>query len=79
MRNKISISLSSAMVGRKFRDFYNTYLMYGESCIKTEMIRLGKTEPCNIHEAMYLEGSEIRKVTCVDFGFPVQVTVFFYR
>lgn len=37
--------------------------------------------PSHIHTMQYIEDvtEEVREVTCIDFGYPVQLSVCFYR
>lgn len=80
-KNSVSVSLPSNMVGRKFKEFHATFLRLGSKCLKDEMTKLAQIEPCAFKEMNYLEDvtDKIRKVTCVEFGIPVQATVNFYH
>lgn len=73
-RNNISAT-AMPLVGSKMRDFANK-INAGNIDI------LGKINlPSYIHVMQYIEDTteEIRDVTCIDFGCPVQLSVCFYR
>ena len=72
-RNDIAAT-AMHLTGSKMRDFANK--------INAEnMDVLGKIGLCSyIHTMQYIEDvtEEVRDVTCIDFGCPVQLTVCFY-
>lgn len=73
-RNNISAT-TMPLVGSKMRDLANK-INVGDMNI------LGKINlPSSIHTMQYIEyvTEEVRNVTCVDFGCPVQLSVCFYR
>lgn len=73
-RNDISAT-AMPLTGSKMRDFANK-INAGNMDI------LGKIGLCSyIHTTQYIEDvtEEVRNVTCIDFGCPVQLSVCFYR
>lgn len=81
IRNQVNVTLSSNLVGMKFKEFYATFLRCGSACLREEISKLSQSEPYTFEEMNYLEDNtnEVRKVTCIKFGLPVQASVNFYR
>ena len=81
IRNQVSVTLSSNLVSRKFKEFHATFLRYGSACLQKEILKLSQSEPYTFEEMNYLEDNtnEVRKVICIKFGLPIQANVNFYR
>lgn len=80
-RNQVCVTCPHDMVGRKFKEFFATLQKNGENCLKSEINKLSASEPYTYEVMNYLEDvtNEVRKVICINFGIPTQLSVSFYR